>query len=380
MAYGAPHEQYFFVDNWEATLQADIGTGDTVLSIEGPLVDALATPTPASTRRYLATLDDGANRELVEITGRNTTTDTVTVVRARWGTTAAAFLTGTKLQMRPAAGMASILGIASINEQSNIVIGAGTAGGALTSGAFSDILIGNGAGFSLTSGASNTVLGDGALSGETTGSQNTAVGASALGNAAAGSANCTAMGYNAGLGAGNGALRLTYLGAFADSASGGLANGLALGYGALLRASNQAVIGSSNAPLTDVYIGEGVQDGSPPSVVTLNATGGSGTNVAGAPLRIAGGKGTGTGVGGKVVIATAPAGASGTSQNALVDRAEWDSTGLLFTYGGLKTADPGAGAGTWKLGTFVAGAVTLDTANYVEVDIGGTIRKLLVST
>lgn len=44
----------------------------------------------------------------------------------------------------------------------------------------------------------------------------------------------------------------------------------------------------------------------------------------------------------------------------------------------IKTADPTSGTGPgWKLGTVKAGAVAMDAANYVEVDIGGTIYKLL---
>lgn len=45
--------------------------------------------------------------------------------------------------------------------------------------------------------------------------------------------------------------------------------------------------------------------------------------------------------------------------------------------GTLSTADPGSGIGKWKLGTVVAGAVAPDAANYVEVDIGGVIVKLI---
>ena len=378
MAYGAPHEQYFFADNWEATLQAGIGTGDTVLSIEGALVDALATPTPSSTRRYLATLEEGATREIVEITGRDTGADTVTVVRARQGTTASAFSAGAKLQMRPTAVLASLLGIAGINEQGNIFIGAFSPGGALTSTAFRNVLIGNGAATQITTGDDNVVIGDNAYLSDTTGTRNVAIGSNALQGASAGADHNTAVGHSAGVSAGSGADRLTLLGAFAD-VSGVSADALCLGYGATARANAQVVIGSGNSPLTDVYIGEGVHDASPPTTVTLNATGGNGTDVAGSALRIAGGKGTGTGAGGKVLIATAAAGASGSAQNALVDRAEWDSTGLLWTYAAVKTGDPGGGAGEWRLGSFTAGAVTLDSANYVEVSIGGTVRKLLVA-
>lgn len=45
--------------------------------------------------------------------------------------------------------------------------------------------------------------------------------------------------------------------------------------------------------------------------------------------------------------------------------------------GTISTANPLSGAGKWKLGTVVAGAVAADAANYVEVDIGGSIVKLI---
>lgn len=46
----------------------------------------------------------------------------------------------------------------------------------------------------------------------------------------------------------------------------------------------------------------------------------------------------------------------------------------------LSVGNPGGGAGAWMLGIFRAGAVALDAANYVEISIGGVVRKLLVST
>ena len=51
------------------------------------------------------------------------------------------------------------------------------------------------------------------------------------------------------------------------------------------------------------------------------------SNVAGANFTIAGSQGTGTGAGGSLIFQTAPAGGSGTSQNALVTGATLDSTG-----------------------------------------------------
>lgn len=48
--------------------------------------------------------------------------------------------------------------------------------------------------------------------------------------------------------------------------------------------------------------------------------------------------------------------------------------------GTLSSDAPSAnGAGKWKLGKFVAGAVAPDAANYVEVLVDGVIRKLIVA-
>src|SRR4030095_8631882 len=53
------------------------------------------------------------------------------------------------------------------------------------------------------------------------------------------------------------------------------------------------------------------------------------SNTAGADFSITGSKGTGTGTGGAIVLRTAPAGGSGTSQNAAVDRMRIDGAGLI---------------------------------------------------
>lgn len=57
-----------------------------------------------------------------------------------------------------------------------------------------------------------------------------------------------------------------------------------------------------------------------------------------------------------------------------------DKTGALES-SSLKTAAPTGGtSGTWKLGVRVAATTALDTTQYVEVDIGGTLYKLAVVT
>lgn len=65
-----------------------------------------------------------------------------------------------------------------------------------------------------------------------------------------------------------------------------------------------------------LYIGEGVTDATP-AAGRINGTGGSGTNIAGANLELAGGKGTGNGAQGQAVIKYPLGGASGTTLQSL---------------------------------------------------------------
>lgn len=91
---------------------------------------------------------------------------------------------------------------------------------------------------------------------------------------------------------------------------------IALGYSAATTAANQLVIGSSADAIQNVFIGKGVTNAAPTGF-TLQATGGSGTNIAGASTTIAGGKGTGTGNGGNVNVQVAKPGSSGATANTL---------------------------------------------------------------
>jgi hypothetical protein len=57
------------------------------------------------------------------------------------------------------------------------------------------------------------------------------------------------------------------------------------------------------------------------------------------------------------------------------------STGKFETTNSIKTGAPTTGtAAEWKLGSRVAAAVALDTTQYIEVDIGGTLYKLAIVT
>lgn len=112
--------------------------------------------------------------------------------------------------------------------------------------------------------------------------------------------------------------------AIGRGASAGHQPSICIGSGATSTANGQFVVGddeNSNTRLTDFYFGSGVTDTSP-NAITFNATGESGADqsAAGVDFRIAGAKGTGTGLGGSVRLQTAVVGSSGSSLNSLVDR------------------------------------------------------------
>lgn len=52
---------------------------------------------------------------------------------------------------------------------------------------------------------------------------------------------------------------------------------------------------------------------------------------------------------------------------------------LQVPRGTITTADPGSGAGAWLLGIMHATAITVDLTKYIEVNIGGTVFKLVTA-
>lgn len=107
---------------------------------------------------------------------------------------------------------------------------------------------------------------------------------------------------------------------------------IVIGYATYVPAlSNIAIIGSQHASgkITDFYLGNGYS-ATAPAAVTLHATGGSGTDIAGADVRIAGGQGTGSGAGGSLHLAVARAGSTGSSLNATADIVSLLQDGYLF--------------------------------------------------
>lgn len=70
-------------------------------------------------------------------------------------------------------------------------------------------------------------------------------------------------------------------------------------------------------------------DSGTPVAQTFKGPDGSGTNIAGGKLTVAGGRSSGSGAGGAVAVATSPAGGAGAGANSLVDRVTVNSVGQV---------------------------------------------------
>lgn len=212
-------------------------------------------------------------------------------------------------------GTASCAAATTANQ--NVVIGSNAGDGA-TTGMTTSVLIGYNAGTGSNIGAANVAVGSAALD-ATTGTSagsNTAVGANALGGVTSSASN-TGIGASACVSVTTGSFN-TCIGAGSNAAAA-LTTTIALGNSATATASNQMVVGANGLQITDVYWSEGVTNASPVDV-THNATGGSGTDIAGAGYYTAGGKGTGSGAPGEWVAQTSAPGSTGTTLQTLASR------------------------------------------------------------
>jgi hypothetical protein len=173
-------------------------------------------------------------------------------------------------------------------------------------------------------------------------------GSLAVGTSASASGQGTAMGYasnaaggvafgmsaSAGANAGafgGGAHAGTNAFALAPNADASAGACIAMGYSAVAPAAC-FVAGSQYVPMNDVYFGQGVTNATP-TAWALHGTGGNGTDIAGADLVLAGGRGTGAGLGGAVRIQLAPAGTTGSALNALVNKVTINAGGLTLVSG-----------------------------------------------
>lgn len=96
-----------FKNNAFSTLASGIGTSDTSITVDTG--DGALFPSPTGTDYFYATLIDTAgNLEIVKCTSRST--DTLTVTRAQEGTTATAYSTGDRIELRvTAAGLTDVI-------------------------------------------------------------------------------------------------------------------------------------------------------------------------------------------------------------------------------------------------------------------------------
>lgn len=222
----------------------------------------------------------------------------------------------------------------------NVIIGGG-AGDNATIG-YENVIIGTSAGF-WVDGIYNVFIGSGAkgFGAQTTGGSNVGIGSASLNRLTTGS-DCVAIGQSSGEDNTTG-VGLICIGSQANVASGALNYSISLGYYAEIKASNQMVIGSTTGYINDAYLGTGVTSATPQDIA-INASGGSGTNKAGAALILAGGKATGNAVGGDIVFKKSDAGVSGTTLQTISERARIDDDGfLLDTYGYAIGSNPGSG-------------------------------------
>lgn len=184
----------------------------------------------------------------------------------------------------------------------------GTNTAPLTSSPYLGIFLGYRAGNSITTGGTRSVYITANSTGTTTGEQNVIIGIEANGGAA-------------------------------DT------NSIGIGYAVSTTASNQLVIGgNTGGGVVDGYIGNGVTASSP-SAFTLNASGGSGTNINGATLNIAGGKATGSGTGGAINFKTSDVLGGGTTLQSLTTKVSIAASGALSGTSSIKSSSSSAGVG-----------------------------------
>jgi hypothetical protein len=167
---------------------------------------------------------------------------------------------------------------------------------------------------------------NGATTGFTTGANNIAVGTENIGNPTTGNDN-TIIGANAANGITTGHSNV-FLGS-GKFESGQFNYSIALGAGKpQITAHNQLVIGGNvnvGARIKEVFIGTGVHVGLENQILPLTIqttgikAGNTDLSASGGVFNIAGARGTGTGLGGDVVVQVAPAGVSGSNQNNLVN-------------------------------------------------------------
>lgn len=221
-------------------------------------------------------------------------------------------------------GGANVISVGTGVGANNVLVGGG--GSAITSGT-GNTIVGRGSGNTQTTASENTIVGSGSGT-QVTAGENVIVGTAAGTQLTSGTRNIIIGDEAGGIGGPDTGSNNILIGRGARHSAIGVNSSIVMGSVALATASNQAVIGSGSTQISNVFFGNGVTASSPGSYV-INGSGGSGTDIAGGNVTIAGGKGTGTGAGGSVIISIATsAGSTGSGLNNITERARFDSNGL----------------------------------------------------
>lgn len=291
---------------------------------------------------------------------------------------------GTTLTPATSADGISVPGVGSSSEKFGAGATAATAG---------SVALGNGATAGSVTDAGNSIaIGQNA----STQTRGIAIGASSSVN------DATFGGTSGSVVVGNGASstnRQSVVIGSAASASGGLAvalgygatasgaqGSIALGFGAISNQSNTLVVGGTAAStlISSGFFGNGITN-TAPSTFTLNATGGSGTDIAGANLLFAGGKATGAASGGDILFQTSDAGVSSSTAQSLTTKLTVKANGNV----GIGTTTPnetlhvmgnvrfGQGINSFttinQLGGITAGDTSVTLASVAGMPTRGTV-------
>lgn len=233
-------------------------------------------------------------------------------------------------------------------------------------------------GVNANSGAgANVVIGANAASGNFTGI--TVIGTSATNS---GSNNSTIIGSSAtatsrGTGLGNsvvvGGANVTALG---EQANASHTYSIALGFAATTTAANQFVLGGNvnsgtEGGVDNIHFGEGVFSETPNNV-SITPNGGLGINIAGGSFTLNGSPATGNAAGGSILLSTSNAGGSGTTLQALTEKARMDVSGVFaigitsaFTATRLNAVDNGLAGNALASLTTTSTAATGDNLQRV---------------
>lgn len=154
-----------------------------------------------------------------------------------------------------------------------------------------------------------------------------------------------------------------------------------IGHGCLDMGANVIQLGGPGGSYDVIVLGAGDTKATP-AAKGLRFTNGSGADNAAGTFTLLAPLSTGNATPASLIfmVGQQVAGSSSTLQtagNALV-LSHTTAGGFLATFGGgIKTSTPNGGtAGIWKGGIFVAAAVTAD-GNYVQLDVNGTLYKLM---